>query len=147
MVVELAGRPGLAGLDGQSLGPLLADPDGPGRGPACVVPPVSSRLQRAWSLRTETVRYTLWPDGSEVLSPDLRSKAAEAENVAARPERAAEKTRLRARSLQVLVAGSARSRGAVKTTHGPSPRPLRAPRPRESRVHRRLVERCAASTG
>ena len=101
-VVDLAGLPGVAGLDGQSLGPLLADPDGPGRGPAVsyrrVQPP-----ERAWSLRTATVRYTLWPDGSEELY-DLLSKAAESENVAARPERAAEKARLRAR-LEALVAG------------------------------------------
>ena len=101
-VVELAGLPAVPGLDGRSLGPLLADPGGPGRGPAVsyrrVQPP-----ERAWSLRTETVRYTLWPDGSEELY-DLRSKAAEAENVAARPERAAEKARLRAR-LEALVAG------------------------------------------
>jgi uncharacterized sulfatase len=101
-VVELAGLPAVPGLDGRSLGPLLADPGGPGRGPAVsyrrVQPP-----ERAWSLRTETVRYTLWPDGSEELY-DLRSKAAEAENVAARAERAAEKARLRAR-LEALVAG------------------------------------------
>jgi uncharacterized sulfatase len=102
-VVELAGLPGVAGLDGRSLGPLLADPDGPGRGPAVsyrrVQPP-----ERAWSLRTESARYTLWPDGSEELY-DLRSKAGEAENLAGRPERAAEKARLRAR-LEALVAGS-----------------------------------------
>jgi iduronate 2-sulfatase len=101
-IVELAGLPGVAGLDGQSLGPLLADPDGPGRGPAVsyrrVQPP-----ERAWSLRTEAVRYTLWPDGSEELY-NLRSKAGEAENLAARPERAAEKAQLRAR-LEALVAG------------------------------------------
>ncbi len=60
--------------------------------------------QRAFSLRTETARYTLWPDGSEELY-DLRSKAAEAENLAARPERAAEKARLRTR-LAALMAGA-----------------------------------------
>jgi uncharacterized sulfatase len=101
-VVELAGLPGVAGLDGRSLGPLLAEPDGPGRGPAVsyrrVQPP-----ERGWTLRTEAARYTLWPDGSEELY-DLRSKAGEAENLAARPERAAEKARLRAR-LEALVAG------------------------------------------
>jgi uncharacterized sulfatase len=100
-VVELAGLPAVPGLDGQSLGPLLARPDGAGRGPAVsyrrVQPP-----ERAWSLRTEAVRYTLWPDGSEELY-DARSKAAEPENLAGRPERAAEKARLRTR-LEALVA-------------------------------------------
>jgi uncharacterized sulfatase len=100
-VVELAGFPAVAGLDGRSLGPLLADPDGP-RGPAVsyrrVRPP-----ERAWSLRTDSARYTLWPDGSEELY-DLRSEAAEAENLAARPERAAEKARLRDR-LEALLVG------------------------------------------
>jgi uncharacterized sulfatase len=102
-IVELAGLPPVAGLDGRSLGPILARPDGPGRGPAVsyrrVQPP-----ERAWSLRTETLRYTLWPDGSEELY-DLRSSAGESENLAARPERAVEKARLRAR-LEGLVAGS-----------------------------------------
>jgi uncharacterized sulfatase len=102
-VVELAGLPAVAGLDGRSLGPLLASPDGPGRGPALsyrrVRPP-----ERAWSLRTEAVRYTLWPDGSEELY-DLRSRAGGSENLAARPERAAEKARVRGRLL-ALVAGA-----------------------------------------
>jgi iduronate 2-sulfatase len=101
-VVELAALPPVPGLDGHSLAPLLANPDGPGRGPAVsyrrVQPP-----ERGFSLRTEALRYTLWPDGSEELY-GLGSKAAEAENLAARPERAAEKARLRAR-LKALVAG------------------------------------------
>jgi iduronate 2-sulfatase len=100
-IVELAGLPPVPGLDAQSLGPLLANPDGRGRGPALsyrrVQPP-----ERGWSLRTEAVRYTLWPDGSEELY-DLRSRAGQSENLAARPERAAEKARLRAR-LESLVA-------------------------------------------
>jgi iduronate 2-sulfatase len=104
-LVELAGLPPVPGLDGRSLGPLLADPDGPGRGPALsyrrVQPP-----ERGWSLRTDAVRYTLWPDGSEELY-DLRSRAGESENLAARPERAAEKAQLRAR-LETLVAGPKR---------------------------------------
>ncbi len=104
-IVELAGLPSVPGLDAQSLGPLLARPDGPGRGPALsyrrVQPP-----ERGWSLRTQTVRYTVWPDGSEELY-DLRSGAGESENLAARPERAREKARLRAR-LEALVARPAR---------------------------------------
>ena len=102
-VVELAGLPPVPGLDGRSLAPVLANPDAPGRGAAVsyrrVQPP-----ERAFSLRTDTTRYTLWPDGSEELY-DLRSRAGESENLAARPDRAAEKARLRAR-LEALVAGT-----------------------------------------
>jgi iduronate 2-sulfatase len=106
-IVELAGLPSVPGLDARSLVPLLTEPNGPGRGPALsyrrVQPP-----ERGWSLRTESARYTLWPDGSEELY-DLRSKAGEAENLAARAERAAEKARLRAR-LQALVAKPVRGK-------------------------------------
>ncbi|HYN01636.1 MAG TPA: sulfatase-like hydrolase/transferase [Vicinamibacteria bacterium] len=94
-LVELAGLPPVAGLDGLSLAPVLARPEAPGRDAAVsyrrVQPP-----ERAFSLRTDTARYTLWPDGSEELY-DLRSKAGESENLATRPDRAAEKARLRAR--------------------------------------------------
>jgi iduronate 2-sulfatase len=100
-IVELAGLEVPPGLDGQSLVPLLQDPDASGRGVAVsyrrVQPP-----ERGWSLRTDDARYTLWPDGSEELY-DRRSKAPETENLAARPERAAQKARLRAR-LEALVA-------------------------------------------
>ena len=99
-LVELAGLPPVPGLDGRSLVPVLARPEAPGREAAVsyrrVQPP-----ERAFSLRTETARYTLWPDGSEELY-DLRSKAGESENLATRPDRAAEKARLRAR-LEALV--------------------------------------------
>jgi arylsulfatase A-like enzyme len=102
-VVDLAGLPPVTGLDGQSLAPLLANPDGPGRGPAVsyrrVRPP-----ERAWSLRTETARYTLWPDGSEELY-HIGSKEGEAENLAARPQHASEKADLRARLAALLAAG------------------------------------------
>jgi arylsulfatase A-like enzyme len=103
-VVELAGLAGPAGLDGRSLVPLLADPGAPRPGPVLswrlVQPP-----ERAWSVRTETSRYTLWPDGSEELY-DLRSDAAETANLALRPGHAAEKARLRAR-LEALAARAA----------------------------------------
>ena len=102
-VVELAGLPPVPGLDGRSLAPVLANPDAPGRGVAVsyrrVQPP-----ERAFSLRTDTTRYTLWPDGSEELY-DLRSRAGESENLAARPDRAADKAGLRAH-LEALVAGT-----------------------------------------
>ena len=99
-VVELAGLPPAEGLDGRSLVPLLVDPAAAGR-PAesyrRVQPP-----ERAWSLRSDGFRYTLWPDGSEELY-DLRSRAGEQENLASRPDRAAARARLRAR-LEALVA-------------------------------------------
>ncbi|HEX9185565.1 MAG TPA: sulfatase-like hydrolase/transferase, partial [Vicinamibacteria bacterium] len=101
-VVELAGLPAVPGLDGRSLTPLAARPDAPERPAALsyrrVQPP-----ERAFSLRTETARYTVWPDGSEELY-DLRSRDGESENLASRPERAAEQALLRAR-LEALVAG------------------------------------------
>jgi len=101
-LVELAGLPPVAGLDGCSLAPVLARPEATGRDAAVsyrrVQPP-----ERAFSLRTETARYTLWPDGSEELY-DLRSKAGESENLAKRPDRATEKARLRER-LEALVVG------------------------------------------
>ena len=102
-LVELAGLPPVPGIDGRSLAPVLARPEAPGREAAVsyrrVQPP-----ERAFSLRTDAARYSLWPDGSEELY-DLRSKAGESENLATRPDRAAEKTRLRAR-LEALVVGS-----------------------------------------
>ena len=87
-IVELAGLTPPADLDGQSLVPLLQNPDAPGRGVAVsyrrVQPP-----ERGWTLRTERVRYTLWPDGSEELY-DRRARTPESENLAARPDWSAE---------------------------------------------------------
>ncbi|HSD66478.1 MAG TPA: hypothetical protein VLF95_07245, partial [Vicinamibacteria bacterium] len=98
-----AGLPAVPGLDGRSLAPLAGGPDAPARPAALsyrrVQPP-----ERAWSLRTEAVRYTVWPDGSEELY-DVRSRHGESENLASRPERAAERARLRAR-LEALVASA-----------------------------------------
>ena len=102
-LVELAGLPAVAGLDARSLVPLLEHPEAAGRGPALswrrVQPP-----ERAWSIRTPRVRYTLWPDGSEQLFGV--SDAGASEDLSARPERAALKATLRAR-LTALVAGTA----------------------------------------
>jgi iduronate 2-sulfatase len=102
-IVELAGLPPVAGLDGRSLTPVLLRPEAPGREAAVSYRRVQTP-ERAFSLRTETTRYTLWPDGSEELY-DLRSRSGEAENLTSRPGRAAEKARLRAR-LEALVAGT-----------------------------------------
>jgi arylsulfatase A-like enzyme len=100
-LVELLGVAPPPGLDGRSLVPLLDSPNGAGRGFARswrrVQPP-----QDGHSLRTERLRYTLWPDGSEELY-DRRGDAPESENLAGRPEWSAEKARLRAR-LEALVA-------------------------------------------
>ena len=100
-IVELAGLAPPPDLDGQSLVPLLENPEGAGRGIARswrrVQPP-----ERGVSLRTERFRYTLWPDGSEELY-DRRGRTPESENLATRPEWSAEKARLRAR-LEALVA-------------------------------------------
>jgi uncharacterized sulfatase len=100
-IVELAGLPLSSDLDGRSLVPLLENPEGAGRGFARswrrVQPP-----ERGVSLRTERIRYTLWPDGSEELY-DRRGRAPESENLAAHPEWSAEKARMRAR-LEALVA-------------------------------------------
>ncbi len=97
-IVELAGLPPVGGLDARSLGPLLANPGAAGRRPALsyrrVQPP-----ERAWSLRTPRLRYTLWPDGSEEL---YEVEAGEAANLARDSHRAAEKAALR-RRLQALL--------------------------------------------
>ena len=102
-IVELAGLSPPSGLDGRSLVPLLENPEAAGRGVARswrrVQPP-----ERGVSLRTEGLRYTLWPDGSEELY-DRRGRGPESENLALRAEWAAEKARLRAR-LEAVVTGA-----------------------------------------
>jgi hypothetical protein len=107
-VAELLGVPVPAGLDGRSLVPLLDDPGaGDSRGALSyrrVRPP-----ERGWSLRTPTARYTLWPDGSEELRHPRADRPAPDPDLAARPERAAEKQALRDR-LEALVAPPPRGR-------------------------------------
>jgi len=100
-LAELLGVAPPLGLDGRSLVPLLESPDGAGRGFARSWRRVQAP-ERGHSLRTERLRYTLWPDGSEELY-ERRGDAPEAENLAGRPEWSAEKARLRAR-LEALVA-------------------------------------------
>ena len=102
-LVELAGLSPVDGLDARSLVPLLAAPDGPGRGPALsyrrVQPP-----ERGWSMRTQRLRYTLWPDGSEELY-DAGATGGNSENLAARPDRAEVKQALRARLVALVALG------------------------------------------
>ena len=103
-ILDLAGLDTPAGLDGESLVPLLQDPKASGRGGAVsyrrVQPP-----PLAWSLRTESERYTLWPDGSEELyegcpcPPDSKNRAGEA-------EWASRKQSLRRRLEQRLASGA-----------------------------------------
>ena len=64
-VAGLAGLPAPAGLDGRSLAPLLADPDGPGK------PAAFTQVRRGdkdhhfpgYSVRTGRFRYTEWDGG------------------------------------------------------------------------------------
>jgi arylsulfatase A-like enzyme len=95
-LVELAGLEPPPGLDGRSLAPprLAGEPvvgNGYARSWRRVRPP-----EHGYSLRTERLRYTLWPDGSEELY-ELRGSGVEAENLAGKPEWSADKARLRAR--------------------------------------------------
>jgi len=65
-LLDLAGLPKGSGLDGTSLGPLLADPMRPVKEAAVsVVQRVADTLGR--SVRTDRWRYTEWPDGSREL--------------------------------------------------------------------------------
>ena len=103
-IVELAGLEAPAGLDGQSLVPLLEHPDGAGRGAAVsyrrVRPP-----ERAWSLRSGRLRYTLWPDGSEELY-DGCPCASDSPNLAASASHAEQKRSLRARLGELVARGA-----------------------------------------
>jgi iduronate 2-sulfatase len=100
-VTELAGLPPVTDLDGVSLVRLLASPDAAGRGPAVSYRRVQP-TNRGVSIRTPSLRYTLWPDGSEELY-DYRTSGADSENLADRPDRADEKARLRARLVALLA--------------------------------------------
>jgi arylsulfatase A-like enzyme len=106
-IAELAGVEPPPGLDGRSLVPPAtgsARPTGEAVSYRRVQPP-----ERGLSLRTAAFRYTLWPDGSEELY-DRRRDGPESENLAARPEWASERARLRARLEATEAAASPRSR-------------------------------------
>ncbi len=69
-LVELAGLPGVPGLEGTSLVPLLKDPGGAVKTAAFSIAP-RSPPELGRSVRTERWRYTEWPDGGRELY-DLR---------------------------------------------------------------------------
>jgi uncharacterized sulfatase len=82
-LVELAGVPPVAGLDGASLSPLLRDPAAPWR-PAALSFRKAKAPPLAVSVRTERYRYTQWPDGTEELY-DHATDPAETRNLAGDP--------------------------------------------------------------
>jgi iduronate 2-sulfatase len=85
-LVELCALPGVEGLDGLSLAPLLADPRLTVRESAfSAVARPAGQIGR--SLRTSRYRYTEWPDGSEELY-DHDADSREFTNLARRPEQA-----------------------------------------------------------
>jgi iduronate 2-sulfatase len=113
-LVELAGLPRVAGLDGASLAPLLADPAQRVRAGAlsfrkAKAPPLAT------SVRTARHRYTQWPDGSEELY-DHSSDPEEARNLARVPAAAAALAELRA----ILAAGPQRGRAAAPGSGSPT---------------------------
>jgi uncharacterized sulfatase len=93
-LVELAGLPRVAGLDGASLVPMLLDPAQRVRTGA-----LSFRKAKApplgVSVRTARYRYTEWPDGSEELY-DHASDPDETRNLARVPEAVAALREMRA---------------------------------------------------
>jgi iduronate 2-sulfatase len=93
-LVELAGLPRVAGLDGASLVPMLLDPAQRVRTGA-----LSFRRAKApplgVSVRTARYRYTEWPDGSEELY-DHASDPGETRNLARAPAAAAALREMRA---------------------------------------------------
>jgi arylsulfatase A-like enzyme len=80
-LVELCGLPPVAGIEGDSLVPLLRDPA------AAWDRPARSMTVRGkatgWTVRTERWRYTEWPGGAELY--DHEADAGETRNLAADP--------------------------------------------------------------
>ncbi|PYQ54585.1 MAG: hypothetical protein DMF78_05400, partial [Acidobacteria bacterium] len=83
-LVELAGLPRVAGLDGLSLVPLLRDPVARRARSGALSFRKAKPPALAVSVRTARYRYTEWPDGSEELY-DHRSDPAEMRNLARDP--------------------------------------------------------------
>jgi len=88
-LADLCGLPPKPELDGESLRPLLEDPQAPWDKPA-----ITSNGSDKTSVRTERMRYSRFPDGEELYDHD--NDPNEWENLAERPEHAATKERLAA---------------------------------------------------
>ena len=88
-LADFAGLPGGEELDGESLRPLLEDPEAEWDRPA-----ITSDAPDRHSIRTERWRYTTYPDGEELYDHDHDPN--EWRNLADVPERAGTKQRLRA---------------------------------------------------
>ena len=86
-LVDLCGLPRRPELDGQSLRPLLDDPDAVWDKPA-----ITSLSADKMSVRTERWRYTRYPDGEELY--DHAADPYEWENLAGEPEHAETKAAL-----------------------------------------------------
>ena len=86
-LVDLAGLPPRPELEGQSLRPLLADPDAPWDKAA-----ITSTSADKTSIRTERWRYTRFLDGEELYDHD--ADPMEWKNLAGRPEHSETKRRL-----------------------------------------------------
>ena len=114
-LLELCGLPAVAGVDGRSLGPLLADPGAAVREAAfSSVGRAAGQIGR--SLRTARWRYTEWPDGSEELY-DHEADPREFTNLAGRAEHASTVAELRR-----LLAARERYAPAPATPPGLAPR-------------------------
>ena len=87
-LADLAGIPGRDDLEGESLQPLLEDPEAEWDHPA-----ITSDAPDRHSIRTERWRYTTYPDGEELYDHDADPN--EWRNLASAPEHAGTKERLR----------------------------------------------------
>ncbi len=87
-LLELCRLPRVEGLQGQSLVPLLRDPEGPGRIAAFTMRKVGATKKGllAQSVRTERYRYTDWPEGTPELY-DHAEDPGELRNLADQPGR------------------------------------------------------------
>jgi iduronate 2-sulfatase len=113
-LTDLAGLPRPAGLQGQSLVPLIDEPAGTGRDRKAVFTfrlAAAPRLGR--SVRTDKYRFTEWPDGSRELY-DLGADPGEGRNVVAEPLHAAAAADLKA----LLAKGFPAALAPVKAAAG-----------------------------
>ena len=104
-LTELCGLPQPAGLEGQSLAPLLADPQAAWSHPALTV--ANSRSGLGKSIRTERWRYSEWDDGrAGAVLFDHDQDPHEMKNLAADPRYAETVTELKSQLTRNLPARS-----------------------------------------